>query len=530
MLSVEQWQQIRFLSAQGVSARSIARRLNISRNTVRNALKADGLPSYRRSSPRAEELALWQESARQGLRRGLLGSRLLREARKAGYTASDATFYRFVAAQREGLRTPDPVCRFETDPGEQAQFDWSDYAVVLGGLPQKLHVFSLLLGYSRRHHFFPSFSVNQEATFEALEESFRHFGGVCRFLLVDNAKVFVDRHCVGDVAFNDNFLALCGHYSIHPIASTPAKPRGKGKVENPFYHLETLFLQGSEWRDFEHFQEELGRFEREWEERVHGTTKVSPLKRFEEERLLLRELPRRPFVLPCQSLRQVSNDCLISYGGVRYSVPWQYAGKSVVVRLHQGREVRVCALDGATIACHNRRPSGTPPVICQEHYEGLRSPQIANLHTLCARFRGQYAIVSQNAETFLDRLLGAHPHRPERALGRVMEMLSTVPDAVALAAIAEAVEFNLCTLQFLRQALSRLSAKSAGEGGPSVTQPPDVPNCPQLPKLNVERPLCAYGRAIPPRQSSTDPASSTDPTSSADPTSSTPQKGANENV
>lgn len=50
MLSVEDWAEIRRLHrAEGIPIKQIARVLGVSRNTVRTALRADGLPKYERS-------------------------------------------------------------------------------------------------------------------------------------------------------------------------------------------------------------------------------------------------------------------------------------------------------------------------------------------------------------------------------------------------------------------------------------------------------------------------------------------------
>ena len=40
--------------------------------------------------------------------------------------------------------------RFETGPGEQAQCDWGQVSVPLGGVRTAVHVFVMTLGYSRR--------------------------------------------------------------------------------------------------------------------------------------------------------------------------------------------------------------------------------------------------------------------------------------------------------------------------------------------------------------------------------------------
>src|SRR5207247_8761526 len=144
-------------------------------------------------------------------------------------------------------------------------------------------------------------------------------------LAVDDATGSPTPHQGSDVHANANLHRLAGHYRFQPIAATPRHPQGKGKVENPFRHLEQRFLLGTDWRDFEHFEVELGAFQARWETRVHGTTKVPPVTRFAEERPALLPLPATPFFGWHEAFRQASKDRLISYGGVPCSVSWPYA-------------------------------------------------------------------------------------------------------------------------------------------------------------------------------------------------------------
>lgn len=496
MLTVEMWQQIRHLAALGRSRRQIARELGVSRNTVARVLGQEAPPQFQPACPRRSALAAWEEPVLAGLRRGLSGVRLLEEVREAGYRGSDATFYRWLALQKAALREPQAACRFETDPGEQAQFDWSPYTLALGGAATKVTIYSLILGYSRRVHWFPSRSEKQAAVFEGLEAGFYHFGGACRFLVVDNARVFVTRHDATGTQFNPHFLRLCGHYTVQPIAGTPRHPQGKGKIENPFGHLERRFLVGREWRDWDHFQAELATFEAQWEQRVHGTTKVPPVARFQEEAPYLLPLPKTPLLDLTAAYRQVSGDCLVSYDGVRYSVPWSYAGQRVLVRASQGRQLVVYTLAGTEIARHPLQPSGAPPVLLPAHYEGLGRRHRACFHSLAVRFRERYGTAGV-AEPFLQRLLARHREHPERALEQVLDLLSAAPFSVAQAALADAVEFNLCTPPFLEERLRRHGATAAkNDPGAGLEERPVLQMT--LPQLDVERPLGSYGRALDP--------------------------------
>lgn len=307
MVTLEIWQRIRHLAALGWARRRIARELRLSRNTVAAVLGGEAPPRYERAAA-ASPLEPWDALLQGSIRRGLCGSRVLDELRQAGYRGSRSGFYVHWAALIAAQRERPAFCRFETGPGEQAQFDWAEYTVSLDGIATRVYVYSLLLCFSRRVHWFPSRAVNQVAVFEGLEAGLRHFGGACRFLLVDNARVFVSLHQASELRWNPNFLRLAGHYRFQPIACTPRHPQGKGKVENSFRHLEQRFLVGTHWRDWEGFQQDLVAFEGRWEARVHGTTKAPPRTRFEEERPVLLPLPATPFLGWHEVFRHVSKD------------------------------------------------------------------------------------------------------------------------------------------------------------------------------------------------------------------------------
>ena len=495
MLSEVVWQRIRHLAALGWSDRRIAQELGLSRNTVRKA-RAEATPPRYQRAPAPSPLEPWRTLLEGAVRRGLRGTRVLEELRAAGYAGARSTFYTHWTAFQAAQRQP-AYCRFETGPGEQAQFDWAEYVLSLGGIATKVFVFSLLLGYSRRVHWFPSLAQNQEAVFEGLEAGLRHFGGSCRFLVVDNPKVFLHAHRGAEIRWNAAFLRFCGHYRLEPIACTPRHPQGKGKVENPFGHLEQGFLKGSAWPDWERFQQALAAYEARWEQRVHGTTGVPPSERFATEQPQLLPLPEAPFLGWEASFREVSKDCLLSFQGVRYSVPWAYAGKQVRVRVRQGRELVVYAPDGQCLARHGLRPRGSPPVMLAAHYEGLRRRHQAAFAGLARQFRERYG-EHGSAEAFLQRLLAQHQHRPEQALGQVLELLGAAPDSLALGVLAEAVEFNLCTPRFLTELLRRRLACPGAEVLSADRLPPPLGTQLVLPELAIERPLCVYGRALDP--------------------------------
>jgi hypothetical protein len=97
-------------------------------------------------------------------------------------------------------------------------------------------------------------------------------------------------------------------------------------VERPFFYLEQHFIKGHTWPDFAALHHDLARFVAdELDLRIHATTQEQPAVRFAHERPLLTALPAAPFVSTQEPTRTVSRDCLVAFGGSRYSVPWRYA-------------------------------------------------------------------------------------------------------------------------------------------------------------------------------------------------------------
>jgi hypothetical protein len=196
-----------------------------------------------------------------------------------------------------------------------------------------------------------------------------------------------------------------------------------------------------------------------------------------------------------EEFRQVSKDCLISFAGVRYSVPWPYATKQVLVRQSQGREVTVFSPSGELLVRHPLQPSGSPPLILPAHYEGLRRRHQAAFAGLARQFRDRYGEVGV-AESFLQRLLAQHRHHPEAPLKKSLDLLSAVPASVAQAALADAVEYNLCTPRFLEERLRQRAKADPSADATLMPSPAPVVQL-SLPRLDVERPLLGYGQALP---------------------------------
>lgn len=482
MLNVEAWTTIRYLHAQGKPIRTIARELGLARNTVRAALKAEAQPCYTRPARPNPQLAPFHDVVRRmALEQRFIGTRILRELVAQGYRGGKTALYQYLHTLKVAQPDPRVTVRFETAPGEQGQFDWSPYTVVIGGQPTSIVAFGLALGYSRRKHHWVSGDETQSSVFEALEAGFQHFGGVPKELLVDNAKVFVLDARPEHFTWNPHFLALCGHYRIEPIACAPYWPRTKGKVERPFFYLEQQFIKGGSWASFDALTADLTQFVAEdLDVRVHGTTQERPLDCFRAEQPALTPLPATAFVGTHEQARSVSWDCLVAFAGSRYSVPWAYAGQSVWVRGSQGVRLQVRNQQGERIAQHALAAVKGSTVIEPTHYEGLapRLPKTRALATQAFRLR------FPEHDWFLEGLYTQHVPNGTAHLRAILGLAELYPAEALRTAFAAARQYHSFSHAFVRGVL-----EAGDTSGPSLV-PSSAP--PSLAAGRVTADLAVY--------------------------------------
>jgi len=214
------------------------------------------------------------------------------------------------------------------------------------------------LGYSRRFHVWATQSQDAEHTYESLVQAFAYFGGVPKSVLVDNQKAAVLKHTPSRTEFNEGFLQLAHHYGFVPRACKPRRARTKGKVERMVGYVKHNFFE--RYRAFESLAH-VNQLLMHWlqhvaDERVLRQFEQTPQQRFVEERLTLQALPPSAFDTSYRDMRQVSWDGYIDVRGNRYTVPTQYCGQGVSIRIGLLGQLRVYNAADSLIATHLLRP------------------------------------------------------------------------------------------------------------------------------------------------------------------------------
>ena len=363
------------LHALGWGSKRIARELNCSRNTVRRYLRQGGWRPYK--SPersraldghRERVIALFEQH------RGNAAV-VLQELKKLGVVVSLRTVEREVQPHRQKLKAlARATVRFETRPGHQLQADFGQCSVVIAGIPIKVHLCVLTLGYSRRIFVKPWTCERQAQWLTTFEEAFAYFGGVPEELLVDNARALVERHDARtrEVVFHRTFAEFCKHWGIRPRACAPYRAQTKGKDERMVGYVKRNAIAGHTFDSWERFEQHLRWWMREVaDERVHGTTGEKPSVRFarDEARALQSLDGRPPYLFRRELVRRVQSDLCVEVDTNHYSVPYEHMGKEVTVEVAGGEVLVFFA--GQRIARHEVCSERRQWIIDPSHLKGV---------------------------------------------------------------------------------------------------------------------------------------------------------------
>jgi transposase len=366
MLNLEGFMNIRDLKQQGWSVSAMAEQLNLDRKTVRKYLLEPPQP-YQRDNPAACKIDPHRAYLRERWEQGVHNAhKLLDEVRGRGYDGGYSQLKLAVGPWREEGRARAFV-RFETAPGEQSQMDWGHFGNWGGG---RLYGFALTLCYSRMRYVEFTQSQDIHHLLACMVHAFRYFGGVTECVLTDRMKTVLLDEAGGELHFNKKFLEFAAYYGFVPRVCRPYRPETKGKIESTIRFVKQNFWPGIAFDSVP----DLNQQSRAWMEKVnrqpHSTTREVPYERLPKERLLL--LDNQPdYDTSYMEDRRVAKDCLLSYRGNRYSVPFRFAGKTVLVRepVTSGR-IQIYS-DVQVIAEHRLAEGHGAMVMVPEHYQGL---------------------------------------------------------------------------------------------------------------------------------------------------------------
>ncbi len=342
------YKEIRRLRLEGeTSQRTVAKRLGISRNTVKKYWDGETVAWERKPYTRepvvmTEEIVQFiteclDEDDREGIRKQRHTARRIynRLVEEHGFAGSESSVRNLVHGMKAARKTTRAFIPLRFEPGKAAQIDWGEATVYINGEKQKINLFCARLCHSCAPYVIAYKRQNQESFLDALIHTFQYYDGVPGRLIFDNARVAVKSGFGAHAAAQDGYAKLAAHYGFKPIFCNPASGNEKGLVENLVgYIRRNVCVPLPRVNDLEELNGKLlSDCVKYLNHQVEGRpTKAGPM--LEEDRQCLQPMPRYTPDVAKKVYPTVGRYSTVLFETNQYSVPCRYCGKNATVKAY----------------------------------------------------------------------------------------------------------------------------------------------------------------------------------------------------
>lgn len=340
-----QYDYIRYLYFnEGLSQRAIAKKVGVHRNTVRRALNNDSnnyvLTTVKEKPINGEfqELirSLVKENSLKARKHKLTKKRMYELLVEEEYKGSYSAFtYQVREIEKElNINRPEAFIKLRLKPGT-IQVDFGEVVVVKNKIPRKVIIFCAKVCNSKVEFIKAYPRQSTEFFLDGLNSTFEFLGGVPRKIMFDNLKQAVKNiSSNGGRILQDNFIKFKAYYAFEAVFCGARKGNEKGAVENLVkYARNNYFLP---YLEFESFSKLNNRLRLKCIKRMNTAKhqNIYWVKLFAEE---YKDgfMKLKDFYDPaiCTDAK-VDSYQIIHVDSNRYSVPTQYVGERLEVRLY----------------------------------------------------------------------------------------------------------------------------------------------------------------------------------------------------
>ena len=256
---------------------------------------------------------------------------------KYDYKGKYGIVKKYVSSKKENI-VSNLTIRFETIKGYQSQVDWKEKLKLhdTKGNEYIVSIFLIVLGNSRYKYIELTFDQTQQTLFKCMLNSFKYFGGTTQEILFDNMKTIVDqaKSNYTEVVINTKAMQFSKDAGFKIVTCRPYRPRTKGKVETLAKIMNRLKAYDYEFNDIQDLYDVVNQlnYELNNNEKSQATNEIPKiLFEKEKEHLISVNIDLLNTYIVTEKTYKVSNESMITYKGIKYSVPIQYVGKNISV-------------------------------------------------------------------------------------------------------------------------------------------------------------------------------------------------------
>ena len=377
------YSQIREAYTSGESQRSIAKRLGVSRQTVKKYCEGETMPGIRKEYLRAPSVITpdienfihmcLESDKEEGLRKQTHTAKRIydRLVSEMGFTGSYSIVRRVVHEMRAQYIPAQADVPLEYDPGDAIQIDWGEATIYLRGERKVIQIFCGRLCYSCDIFVMACLNQNAESFLEAQQKMFDHFGGVPRRLIFDNGRVGVKEGFGLHAVAQDYYRMFSAHYVFATDFCNVASGNEKGLVENLVGYSRNNFLVPVPRVDsMDCLNEQL--LERCLQYR--STHKVQGRSQTVNDLYAADKACLHPVAPYRYETARIATPTVGDYSTVRfdrneYSVPVRFLRKAVTVKGYANKVIIVC--DQNSVVTYERLSGQGKTTYKLEHYIGL---------------------------------------------------------------------------------------------------------------------------------------------------------------
>ena len=253
--------------------------------------------------------------------------------KKKGFEVGESTVRRYVHDLCQ--KHPEAFVPLDFEPGEAMQIDWGDMNAMIDGVKTVVSVFVAILPHS--YGLYASVFPDKTNTCFLMGHvrAFEFFGGVPQRCIYDNLRTAVASGSGTTAVKQEEFKKLEAHYSFYSDFCNPYSGNEKGGVENAVAITRRLaFTPMPSVKNFTELQQLVDARCVEYNETHkirYRSASIKPM--LEQERQQLNPLPLRSMEIAKIVLALVNPDLTVLLAGTRYSVPMDYVGKRVTLKV-----------------------------------------------------------------------------------------------------------------------------------------------------------------------------------------------------